>query len=235
MKIKAILGIFLLCLIVAGVGACVVAGKMREESQTVPLGEAKTVKLKLEMGAGVLRVQGGASELMDGYFMYNIERWRPEIEYHITGSRGDLSVQQGRCSGIPVGNTRNEWEIDLNEDVPLDLEVNFGAGKGVLDLRSLILESVDIDMGVGDLTVDLSGERDRGMDVVINGGIGSAVVYLPIDVGVRVKVDKGIGSVYARGLNKREHVYTNDVYEKSDVFLDISIDAGIGSIDLRIK
>lgn len=235
MRFKKIIELFLLALVIAGAGACVVVGELTEESRTVALDKAKTVELKLELGAGVLRVQGGARELMEGYFMYNIEKWKPEIEYSITGSRGILSVQQGRCSGIPVGKKRNEWEISLNSNVPMDIEVNFGAGKGVLDLRGLMLESVDIDMGVGDLTVDLSGQRDRNMDVVIDGGVGSATIYLPDDVGVRVSVDKGIGSVSARDLIKKGDVFINEVYEKADIVIDVDIDAGIGSIDLKVK
>ena len=39
----------------------------------------------------------------------------------------------------------------------------------------------------------------------------------------------------ARGLNKNDHIYTNDAYGETEITIDIEIDAGIGSIDLRLK
>ncbi|MCJ7582527.1 MAG: cell wall-active antibiotics response protein, partial [Candidatus Aminicenantes bacterium] len=69
----------------------------------------------------------------------------------------------------------------------------------------------------------------------IDGGIGSATIYLSEDVGVRVKVDGGIGSVDAPGMHKNDHTYTNDAYGETDITINIEIDAGIGSIDLKLK
>ena len=90
-------------------------------------------------------------------------------------------------------------------------------------------------MGVGDLNVDLSGDRDQDLRAIIDGSVGSITLYLPKDLGVKVYVDKGIGSVDAQGFQKREDVYTNDAYEKSDVTLSVDVDAGIGKVNLRLK
>jgi len=90
-------------------------------------------------------------------------------------------------------------------------------------------------MGVGELKVDISGEQKKSLDVSVDGGVGSATIYVPVDVGVRVEVDGGIGSVNARGMIKKRGAYTNDAYGKTDVTIDVDIDAGIGSIDLIMK
>jgi len=235
MRSKEILKILILTLLVGGSGACVAVGELKEEIQTVELGEAETVELELEMKAGELRVQGGARELMEGYFSYNVDQWKPDIEYSVTGSRGILRVEQGKSSGMTIGKKENKWDITLSNDVPVDINIDFGAGAGNLDLRGLMLESLDIDMGVGELKVDLTGERNQSLDVVIDGGVGSATIYLPEDVGVRVKVDGGIGSVNARDMIKKGHFYTNDAYGKTDISIDVDIDAGIGSINLILK
>ena len=65
--------------------------------------------------------------------------------------------------------------------------------------------------------------------------MGSAKVYLPENVGVRVEVDKGIGSVDARGMRKSGSIYTNDAFGEAEITIDVRIDAGIGSISLRLK
>lgn len=235
MRIKKITKIFILILFIGGVGACVPAGELKEENLTVQLGEAETVELDLDMGSGKLKLQGGALELMEVYFAYNIKRWKPEVDYDIIGTRGMLEIKQGESSGIPVGKTRNTWEISLSNDVPIAVKVDFGAGEGKLDFSELILESLDVDMGVGDLTIDLTGEPKKDLDVDIEGGVGSATIYLPENIGVRVDIDGGIGSINARDFNKSGHIYTNDAFGKTDVSIDIKVDAGIGSIDLELK
>ena len=235
MRFNQLPKILLLTFLIGGIGACIAVGESTEETQTVELGEAESVELDLDIGAGTLKVQGGARELMEGYFVYNVERWEPEIRYSVAGNRGILKVKQGECSAMAIGKTRNKWDISLSNDVPLDINIDFGAGAGNLDLRGLILNSLDIDMGVGELKLDLSGEQKQSFDVSVDGGVGSATIYLPIDVGVRVEVDGGIGSVNARGMIKKRGAYINDAYEKTEVTIDIEVDAGIGSIDLILK
>lgn len=235
MRFNQIPKILLLIFLVGGTGACVAVGEQVEETQTVELGEAESVELYLDIGAGELKVQGGATELMEGYFVYNIEKWKPEIRYYVDGNRGVLKVKQGECAAMNIGKTRNKWDISLSDDVPLDIGIDFGAGEGNLDLRGLILNSLEIDMGVGELKVDLSGEQKQSLNVSVDGGVGSATIYLPLDVGVRVEVDGGIGSVNARGMIKKRGVYVNDAYGKTEITINVDVDAGIGSIDLILK
>lgn len=235
MKSKKILKILFLAVLFVGFWACYPTGEIQEETRTVELGEAESAEIDLDIGAGQLKIYGGARELMEGTFIYNVERWKPRIDYAISGTRGLLRIRQGKVSGVPIGKKQNKWDISLNNDVPLEIRIDFGAGEGKLDLRGLNLESLDIDMGVGSLTVDLADEWKRDLEVSIDGGVGSATVYLPVDVGVRVNVDKGIGSVHARGMIKEGHVYTNDAYGKTDVSIDMDIEAGIGSINLKLK
>ncbi len=235
MKSIKILQILFLAILFVGLWACYPTGEIQEESRTVKLGEAESVEVDLNIGAGQLKLYGSARELMEGNFVYNVERWKPRIDYSISGTRGLLRIRQGKSSGVPIGKKRNRWDISLSNDVPLDLKIDFGAGEGKLDLRGLNLESLNIDMGVGSLTVDLADEWKQDLEISIDGGVGSATVYLPENVGVRVSVDKGIGSVHARDMNKEGHVYTNDAYGKTEVSINMDIEAGIGSIDLELK
>lgn len=69
----------------------------------------------------------------------------------------------------------------------------------------------------------------------VDGGIGSGKLYLPSEVGVRVRVDGGLGSVNAHGLTKQGGYYVNDAYGRSAVAIEVEVDAGIGSLDLRVE
>lgn len=235
MRIMRFVYILISFLMIGGVVGCVAVGELKEETHSVELGEAETAEVKLRMGQGELVVQSGADKLMEGTFLYNVRKWKPDIDYSEFTGKGRLVIRQGKRSGIPIGKTRNRWNIALSNDIPIALVVDFGAGKGDLDLRGLDLESLDIDMGVGDLSVDLSAHFGKDLEVVIDGGVGSAKVYLPENIGVRVDVDKGIGSVHSRGMIKMGNTYTNKAYGETETSIDVSIDAGIGSIDLILK
>lgn len=235
MKIKNVRYVTIIVLLSVGLVGCEVAGQLLEDTRTVELDGAEFADVKLDMGVGELRIQGGARDLMEGYFRYNIDRWKPEINYRISGSRGILTVKQGKSNRMAMGRKKNKWDISLNDDVPINLTVDHGVGQARIDLTGVTLRSVDIDMGVGELTVDLSGERKQSLDVVVDSGIGSATLYLPEHIGIRARIDRGIGSIDARGFSKRGDVYTNEAYGKSDVTIDIEVDAGIGSVDLRLK
>lgn len=229
------LGLIILgCSAVLALAGCNEIGDLITDSKTVEAGGAEAVEVDVKMGAGELRISGGAQALMEAEFTHRTRRQPPEVDYRVTGRKGFLTVRQRRGGGVFVGSSRNEWDIRLNSGIPADLRINLGAGESRLELAEVDLRSLTVDMGVGEMRLDLRGKHERDLEVSIDGGIGSGTIYLPREVGVRVHVDGGIGSVAAHGFDKNGHVYTNDAYGKSPVTIDISIDAGIGSIDLRL-
>ena len=100
------------------------------------------------MGAGELNLTGGADQLMEGDFSYNVADWKPEVSYDVSGDKGELVVRQGGSKGSNLtGETRNEWEIRMNDELPTDLVVQLGAGESDLDLDSLTLAGLKLQMG----------------------------------------------------------------------------------------
>jgi hypothetical protein len=222
------------CLLALTFLGCEEMGDLTTESKTVEAAGAESAEVNLKMGAGELRVSGGAEALMEAEFTYRSRQHPPEVDYHVTGTRGALTVRHRRSGGPHFGNSKNEWDIRLNNRIPINLDVNLGAGESRLDLSDIDLRSLTIDMGVGEMKLDLRRSYEQDLDVSIDGGIGSGTIYLPSEIGVRVRVDGGIGSVHAPEFTKTAHVYTNDAYGKAAVTIDVNIDAGIGSIDLRL-
>lgn len=218
-----------------GTSGCIRVGELEVVSQKVELDNAEQVKIDLKIRAGELDIRGGGAQLMDATFSYNVSRWKPIVEYEVLGGRGELTIKQGKTRGIPFGNTENKWEIYLGKNIPVDFEIDFGAGEGKLDCREIDVRTLAIDMGVGDLFLDLRGERIDDVNVNIDGGVGSGRIYLPHDIGVRVHIDGGLGSIETIGLQKKGELYINEAYEQSEITIDIDIDAGIGSIDLIVK
>jgi hypothetical protein len=210
-------------------------GKMQSESQSVALENAKSARTQLKMGAGELTITGGADQLMEGEFSYNVADWKPKVNYDVSGDTGELVVKQGSAEGARLsGDARNEWNLRLNDEVPTDLVVQMGAGESDLDLDSLALTGVDLQMGAGKTTVDLTGDYAQSFDASIQGGVGEATVLLPSEVGVKAKAQGGLGKINAQGLKRVGDSYVNDAYGESDVNLSVEVQGGVGEINLKV-
>jgi hypothetical protein len=210
-------------------------GKMQHESKSVDPENAQSARAQLKMGAGELRLTGGADQLMEGDFSYNVSDWKPEVNYDVSGDTGELLVKQGSGQGAGLsGDARNEWDISLNDELPTALMVQLGAGESDLDLDSLTLTGFDLQMGAGKTTVDLTGDYTQDFDASIEGGVGQATVMLPSEIGVRATAEGGIGTIDAKGLKTVDNAYVNDAYGESDVNLSVDVKGGVGEINLEV-
>ena len=233
-------------------------GDLQTKTETIELADADSVSVEIEMGAGELNMSGSSSELLEATFTYNVDELNPEATY----SNGKLIVQhddvkEGIGTLFDLDEYRNEWDLRFNEDVPMEMNIDLGAGRTDLVLGSLALSSLDInagagdldldlsgsqslnrldfDMGAGDFTLDLTGDWQDDLDAAIRGGVGELTLRLPRDVGVRIEVDTGIGDVDTSGLTKDGDTYTNDAFGESDVTLRISVEGGVGKINLDVE
>ena len=114
-----------------------------------------------------------------------------------------------------MGNAKYDWDLRLNNEIPIDLLLHFGAGKARLDLGSLNMRSIEVEMGVGEIEMDLRGTSKRDYSVRIRGGIGEATVYLPANVGVYAKAEGGLGEIKVRGLRRENQHWVNDWYDSA--------------------
>jgi hypothetical protein len=220
-------------------GACgpqrVEVGELQTESRSVEPQNADSVRANLRIALGKLNVGGGADSLMEADFAYNVAAWRPDVNYEVVGDTGELTVhQQGLREGIPTRDVRNEWDLRLSEDLPVDLGVQMGGGVGNLDLDTLTLTGLNLDVGAGVSRVDLAGDWDRDLSAVIRGGAGQVTVLLPSQVGVRVEAGTRLGRVNADGLRREGQAFVNDAYGDSDVTLEVEVKGGAGQINLEV-
>jgi hypothetical protein len=135
-------------------------------------------------------------------------------------------------SKMSTATSRYVWDLRFNNQKALDLDVNCGAGETRLNLGDLTLRRVTVEMGVGQLRMDLRGAPKNDYEVSVHGGIGEATIYLPENVGIDAHVEGGIGGIHAPGLQKREGRYVNDSYGHAKTTVRLDVEGGIGSINL---
>jgi hypothetical protein len=213
-------------------------GPTQTDTETVELGGAESAHVDIKMGVGQVNIDGGASALLEADFTYNVKAWEPEVDYRVNDDVGRLTIQQPEAEGvldiIPDDDIEYRWDLKLNDETPVDLEVELGVGDSDLDLKGLNLSDLELQIGVGEVEIDLTGDWERSFDVNIKGGVGTTKVHLPQNVGVRVDTQTGIGSLRVHGLIRNGNIYTNEAYEGADVRLDIDIQGGVGEIELDL-
>ncbi len=233
-------------------------GKTQQDFTAIDAEEAKQVRVYLKMGTGNLSIEGGGEALMEGDFIYNVEAWKPEIRYTEHDNEGRLSISQPATDKLTTArHVRYEWDVRFNEEMPLDIRIEFGSGQGDVELGSLnirtldmklgvgdmevdlhnnaTLEEAEFDMGVGDLKVDLQGQWEHDVTVDIQGGVGTVTLYLPNTLGVQVDVTQGLGDVTAEGLSQRGSQYVNEAYDADKANLHVYIQAGVGEVKLLVR
>jgi hypothetical protein len=219
-------------LLLASCNPALRVGALQTESQSVKQGDAKSVSVNIDFGAGVLDVTGGAEDLLDADFTYNVSKIKPEVTY----TDGTLKVSQPETKGMPallsVTDFRNEWGLRLSNDVPMDLNVNVGAGTSNLKFAGLLLSGLGITLGASQGTIDLTGAWAHDLDVTIDAGASNITVLLPKNVGVHVVVDRGPTVIDTQGLTQDGDVYTNAAYGESGVTMHIDLKTGIGIVSL---
>jgi N-terminal domain of toast_rack, DUF2154 len=208
-----------------------VSGPVRRESRVIPRDTSETARVDLRMGAGELRVNGGAEDLMNAVFNYSVSAWRPEVRYRSFAGRADLTVRQPEGSRH-FGHSRYDWDLRLNDEIPMDLLIHFGAGEARLNLGSLNLRGIQVDMGVGEINLDLRGTPRRDYEVRIRGGVGEATVHLPPDAGIYAIAQGGIGDIKVRGLRQEGRHWVNDLYGSAKTQIRVDVRGGVGAINL---
>jgi hypothetical protein len=134
-------------------------------------------RIKVQYVAGKVDVRGTTDPLLYSmHLRYDETRTVPLHRYDAEQRSAVLGLQ-GRGGGIRAssddGEEGGELRLALPQRIPLDLELEFGGTKSTLDLGSLALQSLRLECGATDATLQFSTPNRahmREMDV----GVGAA-------------------------------------------------------------
>jgi hypothetical protein len=201
-------------------------------TQTVDLQGATAVTANLQFPAGQLNVRGGSDHLVDANFRYDDGDAVPHVDYSVDGGHGQLTLGTKGGTQFYFGTHDTQWDLEFNDAVPLDLTVDMGAGQSSLNFDGINLTHLQVHVGAGQVMLDLTGPRKQDLTVNVQGGVGQGRIRLPKDIGVRAHASGGIGAVNVSGLTKDGDAYVNAAYGKSPTTIDLTVQGGIGEIDL---
>jgi len=121
------------------------------------------------------------------------------------------------------------WDVGLDPEVQLSLDVSLGVGKTELDLGGLILTDLDANIGVGKMTVTLPNEGQ--FRAHIDSAIGETFVIIPRGMAARIRVSTGLGtSQMPAGYSRQGDYYISPGYGTAENRVDLEISQAIGLI-----
>jgi hypothetical protein len=244
----AVLALLLLAAILAGalwimgVGAAV--GSDMEGQQIVQtLDGAEQAVVIIEPAVGYLNIaafspdQEQTGTLMTGTVNLN-DSGILERDYSIVGGTGTLTLSRGsfRATFPSMRGSEWGWELYLNPQTPLDLNINMGAGSIELDLSALQVTDLDVDLGVGRTEV-IFPDVNEPLNASINGAVGEMIVYIPASKSVRVTSNTGLALIdVPDGYTQDGDVYVyNWDGADPDNRVDLNVDQAIGRISIRTR
>jgi hypothetical protein len=209
------------------VGAFVSRGPVVAEALTLPLDGVQEASVKIQFGAGDLTTRAAApGHLIDGTFLGG-------VKHRIVGV-GRVELEQDTSRGLPWLDHRSSWTVGLPAEVPLDLRVNAGASRSLLDLRDLRVRSLDLQTGASETRILLpraAGETS----VRAQAGAASLSLEIPDGVGARIRTRVVLGSVQ---VDETRFPPVAGGFESADYAtaanrVDIDVQGGVGSLRIR--
>lgn len=179
---------------------------------------------------------GSPNGLVDAGFVYNLPALEPQADYHVSNGSGLLIVRHPSGSVSTPPGTKSTWDVQLNPQVPLDLNMSLGVGDSHLNLGGLALTGLGIKAGVGDVALDFTGFEGRNLAGNIHAGVGDFTLRVPQNTGVRIRLTRGVGRVNTKGgWAVSGNTYTNCAWGVARDSIDLAITTGVGDVKLMLK
>lgn len=194
-----VLGTVLIAIVVVAVAVFVPisyvgVGPTRTVTKTVRKSGTSFVFATMTINRGTMNVSGGAPELMNGSFTYNVSKWRPIVSYRDVVGKGNLSVRQPVGESWTWFHTKNDWNIRLNDDVRLSVNVGLRAGYGTFDMKNMKVTELSVGSGEGNITADLPGDMALLERVLVTSGTGDIKLNMDGEYSKPIRLDADSGS-----------------------------------------
>ncbi|MGQ0815509.1 MAG: toast rack family protein [Gemmatimonadota bacterium] len=142
---------------------------------------------------------------------------------------GGLRIREAR-----IATGASETHINVSKSNPekcTRFDIDVGAAEfDARGLGNLNCETIDVDGGVGDVTLDFNGAWRVDANVSIDMGLGSLTLRVPRGLGVQVRKDGFLASFDSQGLIKRGDVYYSENWESATKRASFKINAAFGAI-----
>lgn len=142
----AIVAVIIAGLVIASGQIVISVNREGTQVVTIDSGAAQAIDLLVDIHAGDLSVSSGAATAMEGDFRFRDPAFSAEVDSSLDAERGTINVVQ------PAGASNAadyNFEIALNDETPIQLDVRTENGSANLNLDDLWVERLNAGLGGG--------------------------------------------------------------------------------------
>ncbi len=212
-------------------GSSQAAGEMRIQES---LEGVERAELALSFAAGELKIGrlSDSPSLIEGDLDLVTNR-KPVWDFERSSGRADMSLGYTGGNFSAWNGRGDDWNIRLSPKASFWLDIDLGAGDATIDLSGLDVRSLQVNTGAGRNTITLPAEGD--LSGKITGGVGQLVIKIPEGVAARVRVEHGLGGVNVSGRfdKQGDNLYLTDDWEQNENRVDLEVSVGVGQVTIR--
>jgi hypothetical protein len=142
---------------------------------------------------------------------------------------GGLAI---RDIDVQTGASRTDLRVSQPNRITCEsAQISVGAAKfAATGLGNLNARRLGVKGGVGEMTLDFTGEWQADMDARVEMGLGSLTLRMPRHLAVSITRSGVLTSFDGEGLTKRGNSYFSQNWDSADRKLSLNLDAALGSI-----
>jgi hypothetical protein len=148
--------------------------------------------------------------------------------------RADLDLGGLSLTGLSLSTGASESVVDVSSPNPVSMNTaTFEVGAAEFTARrlgNLNARRIEVDAGVGDITLSFTGAWEQDASVAIDMGLGALELRFPEGLGVRLNKDSFLTSLDSEGMVKRGGSYYSLDWEAADRKISIDLNAAFGSV-----
>lgn len=196
-----------------------------------PLVGAERAIVELNVGAGRLHLQAGTTEqMLEGKVqtLTGIEK----LERTATAQGNKMVYRLDAQAPLAIREPARwpQWNLSINPDIPLSLNIQGGMGESNLDLSKLNLDSFNLWSDAGKYTVTFPDSGD--VRAYVTGGLSHTHLLIPETMALKLVVIKeGQGHVDFEGrIYGHQKTFISNNYDTAINHLDLTVTSGLSHI-----
>jgi hypothetical protein len=189
------------------------------------------------LNVGIESIRGGirGRDSEGGRLDLELARGVPmNLDLEFGAVRADVDLGGLALTGLDLSTGASESVIDVSEPSTSSMELaRFEVGAAEFTARhlgNLNAERIEVDAGVGSLTLWLDGEWRRDARVGIDLGLGALELRVPEGLGLQLRKDSFLTSLDSEGLVKRGDTYQSLDWDRATRRVTVDLDAAFGSV-----
>lgn len=202
-----------------------------DETFSIPLNAARSVRYHFSHGAGQLEISGGApaGQALVGTSAVGMNR-----KSFLNGDQLEVRIEAGPSFVPFIGPNQGVWRFQLPQDVPALLTVESGASSLNIDLTDVLATRLALKTGASSTNVTMPARGASLLDV--EAGAASINIRVPEVTAGRIRVKEGVTAVNVdtnRFPRLDSGIYQSSNFDASQNRTEITIQSGLGSVSVK--